>query len=117
MLWRVAPIVSAITLAVAAVVRWRQAPAIIPLGMLAAAAMAWVLYAFVQRRRVRVSDETAAAIDDDAGLGGELRSAAWFAARVDANPWTGLHLDRAAAHLTRSTSRSSIPSHGPAGPG
>ncbi len=99
MLWRVAPFVAAVTVAVAAVVRWKQAPAIIPLGMLTAAALAGALYAVAQRRRVRISDETAAAIDDDAGLGGELRSAAWFAARADANPWTGLHLDRAAAHL------------------
>ena len=81
------------------VVRWRHAPALIPLGLLAAAAGLWVLYAFVQRRRVRVSDATASAIDDEAGLAGELRSAAWFASRDVADSWTGLHLSRAADRL------------------
>ncbi len=98
-LWRVAPVVSAISLAAAVVVRWRHAPALIPLGLLAAAAVVWVLYAFVQRRRVRVSDATASAIDEEAGLAGELRSAAWFASRDVADSWTGLHLSRAADRL------------------
>ena len=99
LLWRVAPIVSAAGVIVAAFVRWRHAPAIIPLGLLAVSAVAWILYAFLQRYRVRVSDATAAAIDDDARLGGELRSATWFAARSTDDPWAAFHIGRAAERL------------------
>ena len=67
---------SATGLVVAAFVRWRNASAIIPPGLLVLSAAAWIAYAYLQRYRVRVSDATASAIDDDAHLGGELRSAA-----------------------------------------
>jgi hypothetical protein len=99
LLWRVAPIVSAMGLIVAAFVRWRNAPAIIPLALLAVSAAGWITYACLQRYRVRVSDATASAIDDDARLGGELRSATWFAARSTDDPWAAFHLERAAEHL------------------
>ena len=99
LLWRVAPIVSAIGVIVAAFVRWTNAPAIIPLGLLAVFAAGWIAYAYLQRYRVRVSDATASAIDDEAHLGGELRSAAWFATRGTTDPWAGFHLGRAAEHL------------------
>jgi len=91
--------VSAAGLIVAAFVRWRNAPAIIPLGLLAVSAASWVVYAYLQRYRVRVSDATASAIDDDAQLGGELRSAAWFAARSTDDPWAAFHVGRAAERL------------------
>jgi hypothetical protein len=91
--------VSATGLVVAAFVRWRNASAIIPPGLLVLSAAAWIAYAYLQRYRVRVSDATASAIDDDAHLGGELRSAAWFAARGTTDPWAGFHLDRAADRL------------------
>jgi hypothetical protein len=99
LLWRVAPIVSAIGVIVAALVRWRNAPAIIPLGLLAAFAAGWAAYAYLQRYRVLVSDATASAIDDDARFGGELRSAAWFAARSTDDPWAAFHVGRAAERL------------------
>ena len=99
LLWRVAPIVSTIGVIVAAFVRWRNAPAIIPLGLLAVSAAGWIAYAYLQRYRVRVSDATASAIDDDARLGGELRSAAWFAARSTDDPWAAFHVSRAAERL------------------
>lgn len=83
----------------AAVVRWRNAPVVIPFAMLAAAGVVWIVYAYVRRHGARVSDATAAAIDDEAGLGGELRSAAWFATRGTTDPWAGLHLGRAAERL------------------
>ena len=83
----------------AAVVRWRHAPAVIPFAMLAAAGVGWILYAYVRRHGVRVSDRTAFAIDDEAHLGGELRSAAWFAAGGTTDPWAGFHLGRAADRL------------------
>ena len=100
LLWRLAPIVSAIAVAVAAFVRWRHAQPFIPLVLLAACAVGWVAYAFVQRRFVAVSDATAAIIDDDAHLRGELRSAAWFAtAQKCDEPWAAFHVGRAAARL------------------
>jgi hypothetical protein len=100
LLWRLAPIVSAIAVAVAAFVRWRHAQPFIPLVLLAACAVGWVAYAFVQRRFVAVSDATAAIIDDDAELRGELRSAAWFATTQKCDePWAAFHVGRAAARL------------------
>ncbi len=47
----------------------------------------------------RVSDHTAAAIDTEAQLGGELRSAAWFATRGTTDPWAEFHLQHAATRL------------------
>jgi hypothetical protein len=99
LLWRLAPIVSAVAVLLAAVVRWRNAPAFIPFAMLAASGVAWVLYAYLRRRGTRVEDATAAAIDGEAHLGGELRSAAWFAARGTNDPWADFHLGRAADRL------------------
>jgi hypothetical protein len=99
LLWRIAPIVSAAAMLLAAVVRWRHATPIIPIAMLAIAGAGWILYAYAGRHVNRVSDRTASAIDDEAHLGGELRSAAWFAARGTTDPWAGFHLDRAAEHL------------------
>ena len=100
LLWRVAPIVAAVAVCVAVYVRWKYAPPLIPVALLIGFAAGWVVYAYVQRRFVRVTDSTAAAIDHDAGLGGELRSAAWFAtSRENEDPWTAFHVDRAAERL------------------
>jgi hypothetical protein len=100
LLWQSAPVVSAIAVAAAALLRWRHAPAFIPLVLLAVLAVGWAIYAFVQRRLVHVSDSTAATIDDDARLGGELRSATWFATSAKGNdPWPAFHLERAAERL------------------
>lgn len=43
-----------------------------------------------------VADRTAARADEDAHLGGELRSAYWFATRESVDDWTAWHIDRAA---------------------
>jgi hypothetical protein len=51
------------------------------------------------RRRHPISDAIAARIDETAGLGGELRSAQWFASRGSTNPWTEYHLRRTASRL------------------
>jgi hypothetical protein len=99
LLWRIAPIVSAVAMVLAAVVRWRHAPAILPFAMLAVAGASWILYAYARRHGTRVSDATAAAIDREARLGGELRSAAWFATRATTDAWAGFHLGRAADRL------------------
>ena len=100
LLWRVAPIVAAIVVCVAVYVRWKYAPPFIPVGLLIGFAAGWMVYAFLQRRFVRVTDSTAAAIDDDARLGGELRSAAWFAmSRETQDPWAAFHVGRAAERI------------------
>jgi hypothetical protein len=100
LLWRAAPAVSAIAVAAALFVRWRHAQPYIPLVLLAGFAVAWIVYAFVQRRFIVVSDTAAAAIDADAQLGGELRSAAWFATTAKGDdPWRAFHIERAAERL------------------
>jgi hypothetical protein len=100
LLWRVAPIVAAAAVCVALYVRWKYGPPLIPLALLTGFAAGWLVYAYGQRRFVRVTDSTAAAIDDDARLGGELRSAAWFAtSRQTEDPWAAFHVDRAAERL------------------
>jgi hypothetical protein len=100
LLWRAAPVVSAIAVAAAAFVRWRHAQPFIPLAVLAGFGVGWIAYAFVQRRFIVVSDSTAAAIDADAHFGGELRSAAWFATAAKGDdPWRAFHMERAAKRL------------------
>jgi len=99
LLWRIAPFAAGAVLVLAAVVRWRHASPIIPLATLATASLAWAVVAYVRRRVDRVPDRTAALIDHEVHFGGELRSAAWFAAHASQNSWSAFHLDRAAAHL------------------
>jgi hypothetical protein len=85
---------------VALYVRWKYASPVIPVALLVCFAAGWAAYAYLQRRFVTATDSTAAAIDDDARLGGELRSAAWFAvSRQTEDPWTAFHVDRAAGRL------------------
>jgi len=98
---RVAPIAAAIVLATAGLGRWLGWRPILPLGLLAVLTIAFVIWAMVGRRARTVSDATAARVDAAAGLGGELRSAHWFASTADAAsaPWPVFHLDRAAARL------------------
>lgn len=51
---------------------------------------------YARRHVDHVSDETAAAIDDEVRLEGELRSATWFASHSADDPWAQFHLQRAA---------------------
>lgn len=94
-----APPVSGAIFCLAAVSRWAAWPAVVPLSALAGAFLILALYLIIARRDRTVSDTVAAAIDTDAGLGGELRSASWFAARDDRDAWSELHIDRAADRL------------------
>ncbi len=97
--WRIAPPLAAVGVATALFVRWRGAPALWALAIPFAAAIGLVLYAILMRRRPRISDAIASEIDRDASLGGELRSAAWFATRASSEPWVSFHLARAADRL------------------
>ena len=97
--WRAAPVVMAACAGLAAVSRWRGWPALLPLGVLAAAIAVLLGRAWLARRPRGVTDAVAAAIDETAGLGGELRSAGWFASRDERDSWAGYHLDRAAKRM------------------
>jgi hypothetical protein len=95
-LWRVAPAVAAGCAIVAAAARWIGWSPLIPLAVLALSLAALAAYAYGSRRERTISDAAAADIDGRAGLGGELRSAAWFAARDSQDPWVEFHIARAA---------------------
>jgi hypothetical protein len=99
LLWRIAPVTAAVVLVLGIAVRWVHASPILPLGVLAVACLIWTVVAFVRRRVDRVSDQAASAIDDEVHLGGELRSAAWFASNGTPDPWAEFHLEHAAARL------------------
>jgi len=81
-------------------VRWRGPSTAWSLLLPGLAAIALIIYTLVNRRRPRVTDEVASQIDRDARLGGELRSAAWFAARGTSEPWSAFHVARAAQRMS-----------------
>ena len=86
-------------LAVAVARRWTGWSAWTPALVLLAGAAALIVYILIATRARSLSDPAAAAIDRDAELGGELRSASWFAARDARDAWADHHLERAAARL------------------
>lgn len=98
MVWRTAPWLAAAALAVAALAHLARLPAAVPLAVLGAAAIALAACA-VAGRRGRITDATVLAIDTDAGLGGELHSANWFASRTARDAWADHHLAAAAQRL------------------
>ena len=97
--WRAAPIVAAFSLGVAAVSLWAGWASILGLAALGMGFAGLTAYTLVRRRDRPVTDPVAARIDGEAGLGGELRSAAWFATHDTRDAWTDFHLDRAADRL------------------
>jgi hypothetical protein len=99
LLWRVAPASAALILLLSLLIRWRHGSPLIALTVLVVACLIWAMIAFVRRRIDRVSDQTAAAIDTEVRLGGELRSAAWFATQGRDDPWAEFHLQHAATRL------------------
>lgn len=99
LLWRVAPAIAAAALAVAVGRRWMPWGVWAPAAVLIVGAVGLAAYIFVATRARRLTDRAATAIDVDADLGGELRSASWFASRAGRDDWADLHLERAAARL------------------
>jgi hypothetical protein len=93
---RLAPAVAAVVLGAALIGRLAGWP---PLGavaaLLGAAALLAVVFAVTQRSAVS-ADQRAAQVDTDAALGGELRSAHWFATSGERDDWAEYHLNRAA---------------------
>lgn len=99
-IWRVAPVASALGLLTAGAVRLAGLPAAAAAAVLIAGAIALGGVAVLARRSRPVSDADAAAIDLDARMRGELRSAAWFASREGRDPWAEFHVRRAAEHVS-----------------
>ena len=75
------------------------ASAALPLSVLAAGLAVLLSYAYLSRRALPLSDVAASRIDRDAGMRGELRSAAWFVSTERRDEWAGFHLRTAAEHL------------------
>ena len=94
---RVAPVTAAVVAAAAVACRLAGWPPVVSLGLLVAAALAGGVHVWLSRRPIEPSDAVAARVDEDAGLGGELRSAHWFASAAERDAWTDFHLQRAAA--------------------
>src|SRR5438067_4951017 len=97
--WRAAPYMAASSLCAGLVGGIRGWSTIVPLALLGAGFCGLAAYAFFTRRSRQVSDAVAAAIDRDAGLDGELRSAHWFAARQQREAWADFHVNRAADRI------------------
>jgi hypothetical protein len=96
----VAPWVAAAVAIVSLVVRLAHWPASITwttIGVGAIGLVAWFLWL---RRVPTPTDAMAASLDEGAGLGGELRSAFWFAEQREPGPWAAFHLERAAERVT-----------------
>lgn len=98
-IWRVAPFGAALALLAAGAHRWFSWPTAIPMGLLLVAASALAAYWFLARRDRAVTDAIAAHVDGDAQLGGELRSASWFAAADARDSWADYHVERAAERV------------------
>ena len=97
--WRVAPPLAggvAVLAAIGRVAGWSPA---LSLSLVIAAAAGLVLFVWAARRGGTISDAVAAAIDRDAGMLGELRSASWFARRDRRDEWSDFHLATTAARL------------------
>jgi hypothetical protein len=60
-----------------------------------------VLFAVYHRRAREISDPVALAIDTDASLNGELRSAHWFATNGGGDEWSAYHVEQAADRVGR----------------
>jgi hypothetical protein len=99
-LWRVAPSVALGLLALAALSYFVGWSPLVPATALTLGFLAFVVFWWTTRRPHAISDAAAAAIDHDASMAGELRSAWWFAARDIRNEWAELHLERAASRVT-----------------
>ena len=97
--WRVAPAIAGAAMVLAVIRRWTLWSPWLPVAVLVLGGAALAGYVFVAVRRHAISDGLAAGIDEDAGLGGELRSASWFAGGPRRDGWADLHLERAAARL------------------
>jgi hypothetical protein len=97
--WRAAPALTGAAFVAGISIPWTGWPWRLPLAILGLGLGLLIAYAWSLRRPRVPSDRVVAAIDAEASLGGELRSASWFAGERVRDSWTDLHLSRAAATL------------------
>ena len=105
-LWlsRTAPYVAGGLVLLAIVGRIAGWPRSLPLVGLAVGAGILLISAILRKRTQPTSDVIAAAVDTDAALQGELRSAHWFettGGQAEQDPWAEYHIDRAAERASR----------------
>ena len=96
---RTAPLAAVGLLALAIAGRFAAWPRWVPLAALGVTALVLGVFAIIQRRAQPTTDAIATAVDTDAGLRGELRSAHWFeviAPETDRDAWAAYHIDVAA---------------------
>jgi hypothetical protein len=98
-LLRVGPAAAGALLVTAALVRLAHLPLAVFWTALALLLVAVAVFAVIKGRVPAITDSSAAKIDADAGLAGELRSAHWFASHPEADPWTTFHVDRASQRV------------------
>jgi hypothetical protein len=97
--WRAAPFFAALFLVVAVAGRLSGWSGALALGSAAGLALLLAAYALLPRRTDVITDAQAAALDTRAELGGELRSAHWFASQPANDDWVSYHLSRAADRI------------------
>jgi len=103
-LWRAAPIAAAACLVIALAGRLAGWSPLVSIAVIALAAAVLGLLVALARRPRTVTDADAAAIDAQAAMNGELRSAHWFVHNrpgADAGGWIDFHVGRAAESIQR----------------
>ena len=93
---RLIPAAAVFVLVLAGVARWAGWPIFVTAGAFGVLAAGLVAYALYRRRAREISDRIALAVDTDANLAGELRSAHWFATSGGGDEWSAYHVARAA---------------------
>jgi hypothetical protein len=93
---RLTPIAAAAAVVLALAARLAGWPMLVPILALAGSAVGLVIYSIYRRRTREISDPIALSIDSDANLGGELRSAHWFATNSGGDEWSAYHVEQAA---------------------
>lgn len=98
-LLRVVPASAGALLVAAALVRLAHLPLSVFWAALAVLVAGIAVFAMIKGRVPAITDAAATAIDADAGLEGELRSAHWFVSNPEANAWTAFHVERASGRV------------------
>ncbi len=97
-LQRLAPGAAGLALLVALTSRLVAGPAWVGIAALLAGVLTVAVYGYLQRRPRATTDAIASAVDADARLAGELRSAHWFESQGVDGSWVAFHVDRALSH-------------------
>lgn len=93
---RLAPVGAGAALLLAVAARFAGWPISVPIAGLAILVAVLLVYTLYRRRSREISDHIALAVDTDAHLSGELRSAHWFATTGSEDEWAAYHVERAA---------------------